>query len=379
MPTSHRKAVVRDHADPNIGFAWLRMIGATLVVIDHSSPLVHPERLTVFPASWQASPGYIALMAFFAMSGYQISDSWARDSSWWRFSARRLLRILPPLLVVVMITVFVIGPIFTVLSSADYWANLQTWRYLLGTSLLLLLQHTLPGVFVDNPYPWSVNGSLWTLPMELIGYGIVLVVGLVIAFGVTRLVILPLLAGLVVLDGMFQATFGFNGDAGSLLSVPTGSLVSFMVPFVIGMAMHTFRDRIPLRPLVAGVLFACWVGAHWTPLDRYLLPAAAGYGAIVLAHHWPRRLEVSGWLIFGSYGMYIWAFPVQQMIIHSGVRDQWVLMALAVPISYACGVLSWLLVEVPTQKLRRYLRAPKPVLSPGAAEITQPIARVRAP
>jgi peptidoglycan/LPS O-acetylase OafA/YrhL len=54
--------------------------------------------------------------------------------------------------------------------------------------------------------------------------------------------------------------------------------------------------------------------------------------------------------------MYIWAFPVQQMIIYTGVRNQWVLMVLAVPAAYVCGILSWTFIEEPTQRLRRYLR-----------------------
>src|SRR5919205_1587921 len=102
------RAVNKTYADPNIGFAWLRTIGALIVVIDHCSPLLHPERLTIFPASRGASPGYVALMGFFAMSGYQIQDSWSRDPSWWRFSARRLLRILPPVVLVVAVTALVI-------------------------------------------------------------------------------------------------------------------------------------------------------------------------------------------------------------------------------------------------------------------------------
>jgi peptidoglycan/LPS O-acetylase OafA/YrhL len=350
------RGTAKTYADPNVGFAWLRLVGATTVVIDHSSPLVHPDRLTIFPADWHASPGYVALVGFFAMSGFQINDSWERDPSWWRFGARRLLRILPPLVFVLMVTVLVIGPLFTTLPSHDYWTNPQTWRYLVGTSVLFLLQHILPGVFVDNPYPWSVNGALWTLPMEFVGYLIVLVVGVLVAFGVTRLLLFPLLAGLLVLDGMFQATFGYQGNAGSFLQVPLGSLISFLVPFVIGVLVHAYRRRIPLQPLVAFALFGAWLALHWTPLDRYLLALAASYGAITLAHHWPKRLECGARWAYGSYGMYIWAFPVQQMIIYAGVRNQWVLMALAVPAAYVCGLLSWTFIEEPTQRLRRYLR-----------------------
>ncbi|SFP88776.1 hypothetical protein SAMN05421810_103750 [Amycolatopsis arida] len=37
------------YRDLNVGFAWLRLIGVSLVVIDHSVPLVRPERLTILP------------------------------------------------------------------------------------------------------------------------------------------------------------------------------------------------------------------------------------------------------------------------------------------------------------------------------------------
>lgn len=352
-------------ADINIGFAWLRLLGACTVVIDHCAPLVEPSRLTIFPASWEASPGYIALMGFFAMSGYQISDSWARDSSWWRFSARRALRLLPPLFVVVALTVLVIGPLFTTWSVPDYFSHEQTWRYLVFTTILFPLQHDLPGVFGDNPYPFSVNGSLWTLPMEAIGYVIVLLVGLAIAKGATRATSLIVLASMLVLDGMAQATIGSNGAAGSLLGVPAGSLVAFLVPFVLGMVFHTYRDRIRFLPVVAFLLLGAWLAMHGTIVGRFLLPLMAAYGAMVLAHHWPQRLAVDPKWYFGSYGMYIWAFPIQQMIVAAGVGNEWLLMALALPASYLCGVASWLFVEAPTQRLRRFLRA-RPVPAPPA-------------
>jgi peptidoglycan/LPS O-acetylase OafA/YrhL len=346
------------HADPNVGFAWLRMIGAFTVVIDHCAPLLNPNRLTIFPASWHMSPGYVALMGFFAMSGYQIQDSWDRDPSWWRFPARRLLRIMPPLVLVLAVTAFVLGPLVTTWSAHAYWTHIQTWRYFVGTMVLFLMQHHLPGVFDNNPYPWSVNGAIWTLPMEMLGYALVLVFGLLIAFGVSRLVLFALLAGMFVADGMLKATFEYHGGGGSLLLIPIGSTVSFLVPFVIGMVLRTYRHRVPLHPVVALVLFGAWIALNQTPVSRYALAVAASYGAITLAMHWPVWLERATPLVYGSYGTYIWAFPIQQLIIMAGVRNLGVLIALAVPAAYLVGQLSWRYVEEPTQRLRRHLRPP---------------------
>ncbi|WP_410565478.1 acyltransferase family protein [Amycolatopsis sp. cmx-4-61] len=361
------------HANPNTGFAWLRMIGAITVIVDHSMPLLHPQRLTIFPASWHMSPGYIALMGFFAMSGYQIQDSWARDPSWWRFAARRLLRIMPPLVVVVLVTVFVLGPLVTTWPAHDYWTHIQTWRYLVGTTVLFFLQHQLPGVFTGNPYPFSVNGAIWTLPMELLGYGLVLVAGVVVLIGVPRWFLLLVLGGMVYTDSVLRATFEYHGAGGSLLVVPIGSTVSFLVPFVLGVVLHAYRDRIPLEPWVALVLFGAYLGLSQTPASRYALALSAAYGAITLAMHWPRRLEAAAPHVHGSYGTYIWGFPIQQLFILAGVRQVWLLILLAVPAAYVAGRLSWTYVEKPTQRLRRHLRPPAPVRRPVAAPPQLPV------
>ena len=126
-------------AHPNTGFAWLRLIGALTVVVDHSAPLTDPSRLTVFPSSWNLSPGYLALMGFFAMSGYQISDSWRQDPTWWRFSAKRVLRLWPPLLLVILVTALVIGPLVTTLTAAEYFSARGTWGYVVHNAGLYTL------------------------------------------------------------------------------------------------------------------------------------------------------------------------------------------------------------------------------------------------
>ncbi len=342
-------------AHPNTGFAWLRMIGALIVIVDHSAPLTDPSRVTLFPTSWNLSPGYIALMGFFVMSGYQISDSWRQDPSWFRFSAKRVLRLWPPLLLVVLVTALVIGPLVSTLQAAEYFSARSTWGYIVHNAGLYTLQHRLPGVFDHNPWPWSANGAIWTLPMELTGYLLVLGFGLAGLLRRAPWLTIVLMLALVGLDRRFEASIGNPGDGGSFLQVPIGSLVSFLVAFSIGMVLHTYRDRIPLSPVLAWSLVGLQVAVHTTALGPVTLPFVAGYGAIVLAYHWPTRLEGYDSWVFGSYGLYLWGFPVQQLLIMAGADTQLSLTVTALPAAYLCGWLSWRYVEEPILSLRRYL------------------------
>jgi peptidoglycan/LPS O-acetylase OafA/YrhL len=348
----------KEYARPTAGLGWLRLICAALVIFDHSSAIAVGQGVPMLPGSWGLAPGDLALAGLFMMSGYQVSGSWDRDPSWWRFSARRLLRLLPPLLFVLMVTVFIVGPLLTSWTQTAYWSHPQTWRYLVGSSVIMLMQHNLPGVFWSNPYPWSVNGSLWTLPMEFASYGLLLVAGVVIAVGVPRVVVLiPLLGGIFVLDTLTRDAVANGGTVGSWLAIPLSSLVTFMVPFILGMVFYAWRDRIPLLRLPALALLVGWFEFRTTPIGmRYLLPVMVTYCSLVLVHHWPKRLSSDGAWIRGNYGMYLWGFLVQQLIAAAGVRNPWVLAAIAIPASYLCGVLSWTFIEKPTQRLTKYLR-----------------------
>jgi peptidoglycan/LPS O-acetylase OafA/YrhL len=160
---------------------------------------------------------------------------------------------------------------------------------------------------------------------------------------------------LVGLDRRFDASVGNPGHGGSFLQVPIGSLVAFLVAFSIGMVLHTYRHRIPLVPFVAWSLAGLYIAVHNTKAEAWVLPFMASYGALVLASHWPARLAGYDSWVLGSYGLYIWAFPVQQLLVLAGFRTQWSLTLTALPLTYLCGWLSWRYIEAPTMALRRYL------------------------
>lgn len=90
------------------------------------------------------------------------------DPSPLRYAVRRFMRIWPPLAAFVLVALLVVGPLATTLPVGDYFSNPDTWTYL--DNLRLDIRYGLPGVFLENPYPGAVNGSLWTLPVEALMY-----------------------------------------------------------------------------------------------------------------------------------------------------------------------------------------------------------------
>lgn len=344
-------------ADPAHGFAWIRMIGALLVIYGHSSPLSGHGDL--FPAWWPVQPDEGVLMGFFAMSGFQITESWMRDPHLGRFAAKRVLRLWPPMLTVSMGMALIVGPLVSELPAGEYFSAHGTWAYIIDNAGLLTLRHDLPGVFTGNPWPDAVNGSLWTLPMELLAYAglfALLVVGA--AKRSRRWVVVVALIALVVWDRYLEQMPG-SESVPSLLSVPVETLVAFLVAFALGVLLNLYR--VPLSPLAAGAGLAVLALMPNSVPASFLMAFAVSYAVVVAGHFWPDRLTVPGVWVNGSYGVYVWGFPTQQLLAMAGIRNEWLMLLCAAPIAYVLGTLSWKFVEDPTMKLRHLLTpAPKP-------------------
>ena len=113
----------------------------------------------------------LAVGVFFVISGYLISGSWERRPQLPRYLTNRVLRIIPGLFLVVVVSAFVLGPLVTTLAAGDYFTDGGTYSYL--RNAVLIPNYALPGVFAGNPFPGAVNGSLWTLPAEFACYLVV--------------------------------------------------------------------------------------------------------------------------------------------------------------------------------------------------------------
>ncbi|MGY4343628.1 peptidoglycan/LPS O-acetylase OafA/YrhL [Bradyrhizobium sp. GM7.3] len=184
--------------------------------------------------------GGLGVISFFVISGFFISQSFENNSVL-RFCMARLLRIYPGLLVVLLFTVLVIGPLFTRLSIRDYLTDANTISYVPHNLSLKWLQYDLPGVFATNPYPAAINGSLWSLFYEVACYGIVVAVG---ALGISRR------------RWWFCAFLSIYASAyfGSKLFSPVHN---YLLEHTAFMALHGFdlaicarHGRLPLSPIL---------------------------------------------------------------------------------------------------------------------------------
>jgi peptidoglycan/LPS O-acetylase OafA/YrhL len=148
---------------------FLRLISAIFVILHHSYPLTGNESIL-------SALGAIAVSTFFVISGYLISQSWFSDPTPSRFLWKRVLRVVPGLTTVVIFSIFIIGPVNTSLPLRDYFLDINTWKYL-KTIFIFMQPLSLPGVFASNPFPMSINGSLWTIPLEFRMYILLCIIG----------------------------------------------------------------------------------------------------------------------------------------------------------------------------------------------------------
>ena len=184
-------------------FLLLRFLAAALVIYGHAPVIGGHETQDLFlRLNWGRYSGAIAVDLFFVISGFLVSASWLRNAHLGRFLRARALRIVPAYAACILACAFVVGPLFTTLSPRDYFSNAQTWDYALANLHFgPRLAWWLPGVFSDHAVA-VVNGSIWTLPVEVFMYACVAVAG-VLAILARRAIVTALLAITFVLVAAF--------------------------------------------------------------------------------------------------------------------------------------------------------------------------------
>lgn len=264
---------------------------------------------------------------------------------------------MPALIVSVLFVVLVIGPLATRLPLGEYFSAPGTFAYL--SNAALITEFRLPGVFASNPFPDTVNGSLWTLPYEVLMYATVVTLGLLKVFGRN----MALISLLLMVVTHFWLIPLYEVQSGLLYKATR--LGAF---FYAGVAFYLYRQRIlwswKLATLMAAANLIFARSDQWEFVHVLTLP----YLTLYLAQLRIPRLAGFGKAGDFSYGLYIFAFPIQQLIMHwsDGRLPLLPFMALSFITSLAAAVLCWHLIEAPALRLKRYLPQP-PAQTAGVA------------
>jgi peptidoglycan/LPS O-acetylase OafA/YrhL len=337
----------------------IRFLAAFAVLISHSFPLALGEGAKEpLGGATGITIGTMAVDIFFVTSGFLVTGSLLTRASLVDFTLSRILRIYPALIAVV-ITTIVGGLFISTLPVVEYLTHPQLARYLIINSTMLKAEYELPGVFGANPYPKSVNGSLWTLPWELRMYVLLAVLwagshlfgsrrrswceAAIVLIGCSSvgMLLLPKL-----LPGLLPSWLVFGKQ--------------FLPAFFIGGAFYVMRAHIKL---VSATFWGCIValvvsGALLTHDYFFVVYFLTMPYALLYAAFMPRgRVRRFNRLGDYSYGIYIWAFPVQQTVafLVPGISVHGLILV-AAPVTLVLAWCSWHLIE------HRSLRMKEPLM-----------------
>ncbi|MGV0878426.1 acyltransferase [Martelella sp. FLE1502] len=334
-------------------FAALRMFAAVLVIFGHSYPLTG----SVAPGFLGNAVHTIALKIFFVISGYLITESWMRDRSLIRYFTKRVLRIIPGLVVLILITAFVVGPIITNLSFVDYFNSRSLYNYF--SNVFLYPRYNLPGVFDGNPYPVAVNGSLWTLPVEFLMY---ILVPFLFKGRIGKYIVL---LSLVIVTFFSVLFFIYKISPVVIYGTNLINALELAPYFLAGAAYRVWDGRRFLNLQVAlAILLIAPLAVQGRVSAEILLLIVLPYSVLAFGFSSPpvfRGLDRFGDI---SYGVYLYAFLVQQIFCQyldlagrPGIN-----FLLSVTVVIPLGWLSWHYVESPALKLKpRKSRKPEPL------------------
>lgn len=322
-------------------FDFLRLCAACLVLFCHQYSVLGRTEPALFPGQNLANVG---VLIFFSISGYLVTQSWCRDPHALRFILKRFLRIWPGIAVVTLLCAFVLGPIVTTLPWKSYFAAPEFFDYL-GNLRLVRLLYVLPGVFETNPYPQVVDGPLWTISIELRWYLILLAAGLT---GLLRR------RWLVAASSAAFVLWYFVVENGAMKPQ-----YEFGLFFCAGACLALFREEWQTRPFVLSAIAAAAATAACV-FGKYNLALVGALPVFIVLAGTRSTPVLNRCGRFGdfSFGIYIYAFPVQQTIVWATGKDMSFAygLALSALVTLVCAVLSWHLVERPALSLKRSLQ-----------------------
>jgi peptidoglycan/LPS O-acetylase OafA/YrhL len=331
-----------DRNQPN-ALNFLRLIFATAVLFTHNWTLggFGPDPLNQ-PVASLGGIGAIAVNGFFSISGFLIMGSWLSRRDADSYLRARVTRIWPAFVVA-----FFISLLIAAFAAGEGWLrylrSIPKQSYVVGAFTLDPFELERPLSFPHNPYPKTVNGSMWTIRIEFCCYMAVALAGCIGAL--RRRWLVALFTAFAICLAAYEQHI--------LPELAWLRWARFAAYFGAGALLYLYRTNIPKSAWLALLCLGLLCTANYVS-PYFTGPLAGTYLIFYLAYAAPAWMKKIGAKNDISYGVYLYAFPLQQLYFSYGVRNElpmnpWISFATVLPLCVACGWLSWLYVEKPAK------------------------------
>ncbi len=325
-------------------FHLIRLFAAIFVIITHSYAVRGMEERDFLYVFVNYRFSYVGLICFFYISGLLVTKSVLKSPTLKNYFWKRFLRIYPALWVLFFLFLFLIGPIISSCSLNEYFFAPEFWDYLKGASLLGV-EYYIPCLFQEG-YDKSVNPSLWTLPVELKLY---LALGIAHYFRLfdRKLLVVCCILLVVFIKGFFFQEFWDLFNALPFLQVRIGGYVIYGSFFGLGCLSYLYKDkiiidnRLSLFLLIFSIPLIVYKYNFF--FDNFILPylilALAFADLSRIKHFFPKGDY--------SYGIYIYAYPVQQILVQyfGTYLNEYTMIISSILCSFVPAYYSWHWVE----------------------------------
>jgi peptidoglycan/LPS O-acetylase OafA/YrhL len=337
----------------------IRLILAVLVILSHSYVLLGMYQLYEPMRRFLhfMDLGGTAVIGFFLISGYLITKSGLRMKTPQEFLKARFLRIFPGLFCAVLLCAFVLGPSVTTLPLGSYFSS-PLFPNFLSEAVLHSNLGRLPGVFETRFSP-EVDGSLWTLPGEWVAYIAVFLCCLAFRWRSISKKFTPV--SFVFTGIAFILTLQMLPALGLRNSIP------WFCFFALGALCYLFRTRILLNlPLALSGFALFLILIRLVPIaGKCVFPFALSYLILVLGYHPAMHFKAFHRLGDYSYGVYIYAWPIQQLFAANSQGQPLKNFLQSLPLIFVAAILSWHFLEAPCLRLKD---GPLPKAQMGSGE-----------
>ncbi len=302
----HAGKMERDRRSNN--FDFLRLLFALTVAIVHCSEL---SRADLLSSVTQYLSSGVAVDSFFIISGFLIFMSYESSKSLTSYAGKRIRRIFPGYLAVIVISAISLYTVST--KPFSEYFNTELLRYIFFNAITLnFICPTLPGVFEDNQIQ-AVNGALWTIKIEVMFYAAVPFLALLLSKFNKAFVLFPI----YILSTAYSSALLFlYSDSGAEIYLKLErQLPGQLAFFISGAAVYYFQNFFHKRSLL---LLALSSSAIF--FNRYISDVSILYPislAVIVLYFANIFKYLGNWGKFGdlSFGIYIWHFPILQVFV----------------------------------------------------------------